>query len=518
MEEQIESAEEMDNSCAIPTYKSPYNNPYILSRYNDCDLKFTRKKCRQYRIVNWLSEFKLFQKETGIFSNWLKKYKKKIHYDFLNFEIDQKYQISSFKPSDAIDVPIDFKYLYIYDLMPRENLEDLRIGLKNLLQICDFIPGGADEISINRQFDSLTTTSHIFSRHSLGYYKLKATCPTKWIDNIYISLEEYGESYCFVVYRLELYSVTNEEIYKILNSALLSNPIFIKQQRRDQIVSNCGSFLIYARQEALENLILEIEYDFFNNINLPTFFHKNHIPAPTLAVYLVENELDAKRIRPIIDFFNDSYDRTKKNGISFSSSHIFNKSIKNCIINKEIVTDYEYLAQNFDSYMANLAKLQIVTVMNRIASKVIAENQKKLNKLLSKKTRIRKLLNGKKKSITSLFWIERFIDDVVERNSEFSTDYEDNLTNNGLIDFANGHYQNSYQFHMEILNNSFKDHKKRIESIYSIYDGLLKTIESSTNLLLVRSTLIVSAFAALASIIALFLNEQVMDFFNNLFS
>lgn len=256
---------------------------------------------------------------------------------------------------------------------------------------------------------------------------------------------------------------------------------------------------------------------FFNNLNLPAFFHKNNIPAPALAVYLVEHEADAKEIKPILDFYNDSYDKTKQNGISFSASLHFNKHIKNCIINKEVVNDVEYIVNSFDSYMANLAKLQIVTIMNEMASKIIAENQKKLNKLLSKKAGIRKLLNGKKKSISDLFWIERFINDVVNRDNKFLTDYEEDLINDGLIDFAKGRYKNSYQFHIECLNNSFKDHKKRIESIYSIYDGLLKTVESSTNFSLVRITLIVSALAAVTSIIALFLNEQVIEFFKNLF-
>lgn len=206
----------------------------------------------------------MFQKSTGIFAKWLAKYKKKIHYEFLHYEIDQKYQISDFKSADVIDNQFDFKYLYVYDIMPREDLDVLRHGLKNLLNFCDFILGGATELSIDQQFDGLSTTNRVFSRHLLGYYKLKTNSPAKWIDNIYISLEEYGESYCFIVYRIELRSKANEELHKILKSAILSDPIFIKQQRRDQLASRGNSFLTYARQEAIENLIFEIEYDLRN--------------------------------------------------------------------------------------------------------------------------------------------------------------------------------------------------------------------------------------------------------------
>ena len=80
MEEQVVSVAESDNASAIPVYKSPYNNPYILNRYSKEDLKFTRKKYRQYKFSNIISKLKTFQKSKGRLANWLVKYKNKIHY------------------------------------------------------------------------------------------------------------------------------------------------------------------------------------------------------------------------------------------------------------------------------------------------------------------------------------------------------------------------------------------------------------------------------------------------------
>lgn len=233
---------------------------------------------------------------------------------------------------------------------------------------------------------------------------------------------------------------------------------------------------------------------------------------------MVNNELEAKQIRPVLDFLNDNYDRTERNGISFSTDIYRGGKLRNCVINKEIVHDYDSIVNQFGTYMTDLAKLQILALMNELSSKVISNTQKNLNKILSKKSSVRKLLKGKKEAISGLFWIERFVNDVVTQKNNSDVDYESVLVNDGLMKITKNRVKNSYQYYIGIFHHSFKKHKLRIESFYSIYDRLLKTVESSTNLHIVRATLIVSSIAALISLLALLFNDKVIIFLKSIFN
>ena len=74
----------MENNNLQTEYRSPYNNPYILQQFSKTDLKWTKKKTKQYHVIKKLEKSKLFgtprfKKLKNPFFSLLEKIKKRIN-------------------------------------------------------------------------------------------------------------------------------------------------------------------------------------------------------------------------------------------------------------------------------------------------------------------------------------------------------------------------------------------------------------------------------------------------------
>lgn len=190
----------LNNSEYIP----PYKNPYIEHQKSKKDLRWTRKKKRRYSLISKLGNLKLFStskiKKVRNPFNWvLEKCKKKFNYDFFEWEFAHTFEREHYSEKDNITTSIDLKYIYIYDIMPKEDLDEFREGFINYSDICKHNIGVADDDSINKAFENMLNHNYRFSTGGLRYFIIDEKMTSfKWIENIYVSFQQYGESFYLI--------------------------------------------------------------------------------------------------------------------------------------------------------------------------------------------------------------------------------------------------------------------------------------------------------------------------------
>lgn len=500
-------------------YKSNYQNPYIMWRSGKENLKFTKKKQKQYLRLKKLSEWKLFQNPKSPLSKLLEIRKKKGHYKFIEHHFCEKYQKANSKQQN-IDKDVEFDSLFVYDLIPRELIQKYKQGLYDFSQNCEWTPGSTDESFLTRQFSSLETKKQYQSVHSLGFFRISEKLSMqKWVQGITITLEEYGDSFCLLSYKLTLTNRASEELKSILMSFVMPESLCIKMKdkKRFQIKSTLFGF---CKRRAINNLILEIEYNFFDCISkyVPCFFHSNNVIAPSLGIYTVENLDNSENLLQVLGFSGYEHDKNESEGMHINlttfSSMEQGELISSCLIDKsksENSIDHLYV---LGGYPAMLAEYYITSTLKNVISSTIINAQEKLNGLLINKLKASKLLTAKKETLVELFIYKRFVKDVLAREkAKISNEFDIDFHNPFAEKTTNGECKTAHQVLRESNYFEYIQFDNQINGVYEFYDDTLATVESSTNIHLVRTTLIVTAIAGVISLVALLTNETVLDFF-----
>lgn len=505
-------------------YKSNYQNPYIIWRSGKENLKFTKKKQKQYLRLKKLSEWKLFQNPKSPLSKILEGWKKKAHYKFMDYHFCEKYQKANSKQQN-IDKDVEFDSLFIYDLIPRELIPKYKQGLYDFSQNCEWMPGDTDESFLTRQFSSLETQKQYQSIHNLGFFRTSEKLSIQnWVRGIAITLEEYGDSFCLLSYKLTLTDKPSKELKSILTSFVTPETICIKMKdkKRCQIKSTLFGF---CKRRAINNLILEIEYNFFDCISkyVPCFFHSNNVIAPSLGVYVVENLDNSEKLLEVLGFSGHEYDKNESEGMHINlTTFSFMKqeeSISSCLIDKSKSKNSIDNLYVLGGYPAMLAEFYITYTLKNVISSTIIKAQEKLNGLLANKLRASKLLTAKKETLVELFIYKRFVKDVLAREkAKISSAFDIDFHNPFAEKATNGECKTAHQVLRESNYFEYAQFDNQINGVYEFYDDTLATVESSTNIHLVRTTLIVTAIAGVIALVALLTNETVLDFFNGLLS
>ena len=102
--------------------------------------------------------------------------------------------------------------------MPKEDLDEYREGFINYSDICKHSIGVADDDSINKAFENMLNHNYRFSTSGLRHFIIDEKMSSfKWIENIYVSFQQYGESFYLISYRLKLNELATSEIKTIFN-------------------------------------------------------------------------------------------------------------------------------------------------------------------------------------------------------------------------------------------------------------------------------------------------------------
>ena len=511
---------------SLTEYKSPYKNPYILQQFNKKDLKWTKKVTKRYHIVKKLEKNKVFcaQKFFKTIKNplfaLLNRYKKKIHYDFCDSEFSSDFYKKHYTKKDNIQPDISLEYLYVYDILPKEDIYKYREGIIEYSKSCAHLPGVADESYLNDSFNNMAAHNYHHSFHNLRYFVLNDKMLSfKWISDIYIKFEQYGESFYLITYRLKLNEKTTKELKSITTSLVLYDPVFFKLNDKRRISASGNHILSFNRRRAIKDLLLEIEYCFISELNkfVPCFLHRRDIIAPTLGVYKVDGLDDIQKDKMammMFDFSSCDYDKSKDSSIIVNFRLLGENESYASLINSSFIEEESALSY-LDSYFSPLAEYFVFHSLTPVIEKLIIKNQQKLNKLVTCKSSASKLLKAKIDTLRELNIFKRLITANQKRSTNpFLDDYINEFENCYKECSLIKQYKNSFLLKSEEMKLKYKDFESQINSLYEFYDDNLKAVESSTNIRLVRLTLILTAITLLATLFTILISLNVISFHN----
>lgn len=512
----------MENNNSIKEYRSAYNNPYILQQFRESDLSLTKKKRNQYNLINRLSKRKFFGapkigKLINPFYFLLEKYKKQINYESCNYHFSHEYEREHFSDKDSFDFDINLDYMYIYDILPKEEIYKYHEGIIEYSKICQHLIGVADEFSINNSFNDMANHNYQHSTHYLQYFVLSDKMLSyKWIENFSITFEQYSESFYLVTYKLNLKEQATAVLKDILTSLILYEPIFHRAKNKKVLSISSNHMLSYNRKRAINDLILEIKYNFFNELNsyVPCFFHNHNIVPPSLGVYTfnnLETLLKNNELMFLFDFFKHDYDKCKANNIIVNFKYLGNTDANCCIVDKSFIDNEKYALSYLDNYFSSIAEYFIFHALSPYIEKTIIENQRLLNNLVYKKCSASKLLKGKIKTLKALNIYKR----LVVANQKYT---ENPIKDDYLINFENcfkecplsKQFSNALALQIAEIKAKYADFENQINSLYQFYDDNLKAVESSTNIRLVRFTLIITAITLLATLFTILISLNII--------
>lgn len=502
-------------------YRSPYNNPYILQQYEKNDLMFTKKITNQYNRIKKLESHKLFttkqfKKIKNPFFMSLEKYKKLVGYDFCEWQFSHDYEKSEYSATNNLNCDIDLNYLYMYDILPKEDIYKFHNGLVKYSETCQQLCGVADESYINFSFNDMANHSYKYSSHNLRYFVISDNMLSyKWIENVYIIIEEYGESFYLITYRLKLKEVVTNELKTILSSLVLYEPIFHIKRNKKILSAQDNKMLLFNRQKAINDLILEIEYNFICEINkyVPCFLHEHNIISPTLMVYNTKNidELvKNKEVMNLLDFFIHDYDESKDNNIIVNLKYLGQTTSPACIINRCFFQDHFSLSA-LDNYFSPFAEYLIFHSLTPTIEKLIIENQQKLNKTIKRTSSASKLLKEKFKTLKALNIYKRLIvANQKQHDNPYNHSYNNSFKNCSNNTAFQKDFPNAFSLQLYSTKQKYEYLQAQLDSLYKFYDEDLKTVESSTNIRLVRFTLIITAITLLATLFSILIALDII--------
>lgn len=506
-------------------YISPYSNDYINAIKKKSDLRYTHRIIKRYSFIKHLSTMKLFNGKNNFLNKWLQNYKKKIHYDFIDMELSMNNEKKFYQKEKNYQGTVFFDSILVYDIIAYENLLEFKSGLLGLLNICENNINSTNDRDIEYHFDKINKGINIGSIFNLGNFFPKNNLKNI-IKSFNIQIEKTGEFFYMVSYRLYLSDEITSELRKILTSFAISQPILKKSTNKNRISVYKAFTIKAARQEAIQNLIFHIEYQFMMVLKkyVNSFFSEINVIPPVLSIYLVNDGNDLNTLMDQLDFLQDSYDYIKDSGIyiNLGLDNLFVSRNKiNCfIINKEIEQDYDKYKYDF-YYSTQLNDLFIKAQLVEIIHSKITKHQKILNTLLTKNIKAKALLQAKKKSLQELFEFRRLIKDVSYYHSRnIAKECENDFINDSIIKISKKS-RNAYQEIQYSLISKYILFEKQISGIFDFFDETLKTVESSTNLSLIRKTLVFTVLSVTASIIVPIISKNwnsIIEWIKNIFN
>lgn len=503
-------------------YFSPFNNEYIKRLEQSDDLRYSNRVLRKYRIVKRLQNLKLFRADKilrikNILPKALAHYKEKMNFDFIDELCSFSYERENYSEDDNITTDISFKQLYVYDLVPKENLIKYEEGLIKFLTTCKYSIGTADEKLIKDQFNYMLNCNFKNANYFLGIFLIDDKSKLKkWVDKISVAFEEYGSMFYIVKYSLTLNETATYELRLINNSLVLEMPILSKLKVKSRISAKTNISLLWSREDAIQKLILEIENVFFKNMSkwVPCYFHSNELTAPTLALYTVDSFKEAENVLEVLSFDKKDYDKSENNEYMFNIN-VYGHWVKNnsCIVDISKVKDLDSRVDNYAFFPFELARYYINMNLQPIIEQEIISNQANINTLSIKKhISANNLLKAKVKAIKNLVVYERIIDAVINFDdtlviSGYRVKIKSNLPNCESLTKE----INAYDYNQKYIENKYYKLNEMCSSLFKYFDKGLTATESSANLKLIRWTLGITVFASLVSLIALLVSFHVLD-------
>lgn len=398
-------------------------------------------------------------------------------------------------------------------MLPKEDLENYENGILKFKNICKKNTMPFDISTVEENFNKMKNNAFGEAFYNIGHFNiLNGNSLYKWVDSLQIVLSEF-ENYFIVIYQLNINKSTNNEIQEILNSSVSIPPVFKKD---NGLIYLLGGEFSQTIKTAIKNLVLEIKYKFITEMKkyVPVFFHNHELISPSLEVYESDCIKDSL-LRDVWGVNLKDIDFCKKEKVVcdisvYNEMHRKNRYLM--LYDKTQIADLTFLNDAFNSYPVQLAEFFILSEFRHHIKANILKHQRNSNKLLHKKVSASKLMEFKLKTLKDIFIYKRFVDSVIKHeNLLLKKDYFKDFENRAPSQFGKNNNSACYLWQEDLLS-SYKFYKKQIEDLFILFDDNLKIVESSSNMKLIKHTLIITIVSFVIStgisIITLLLTNQ----------
>ena len=438
---------------------------------------------------------------------------------------------------------LTLKELVIYDLIPKEYLEDFKgkyLSFKNAFAATSMFNRPQKEL--NDAFAKMASTRVSGSWYNLDHFGIKdSTLLGKHFG--YFRMEAIGltESFFIIRYVLHANENTNKELEKILKAKVYKDVVCISNDKwwKKKSFAGCRCFDLGsdAKHYVIEDYILELKALFWESISKyihSFFFTWENIP-PSIEIYASETlETKQEKILALLSPRNHgSSEYCEKHKTYFVPSVLsYDQKPLN---NSKIITD----AKQFDSdhglydflyieeaICQKIADYFLLEGLIKQASQLIYESQRKVNRNAHRKSRFNSLLDVKLDVEKQLYFYRRLFrelnsqkpsEEQIRYKFEEYSQFFSNAFGEKRPELAS--YYSFENLYKGILYN-IEDKYTLMESVYSHFDENAKIIESRYNYRIVKWTFIVGVVSLLATILLAgdpCLFDQICDFMIELF-
>lgn len=243
--------------------------------------RFGKKERMQRYLTRKISNFKLKEQKGNNFLS-------SIYWGLKSDKLSQE------DVSIPDDIQVDLLTITVADIMPVEELEEFKDGMKKLLSLYRPAINFNDSNRVDDFYEKISSSIHGKRWSHLGNIQFDdKTDIGKYIKFVSIKVSQISSSIFVVNYQLRLTTDYIARVNNIISSNFQKETIF--KPKIKTILKFWGSATSFPEQvknRCFEDYILEIKWKFFSHISkyLPTFFHKNRVVSPGVLLYKVKQD------------------------------------------------------------------------------------------------------------------------------------------------------------------------------------------------------------------------------------
>ena len=513
-----------------------FNNKFSRNRISKNDRKLDTFLRFKYRLIKFFHLEKLGNKKSWyrcLEYHWESRNRKPTSFE--------KKRLSESIRLTSKDLAL--KELVIYDLIPKEYLEDFKekyLSFKSAYSTTSMF--NRPQKDINDAFVKMASTRVSGSWYNLDHFEIKdSTSLGSRFEYFHMEAIGLTESFFIIRYVLHTNENTNKELEKILKAKVYKEVVSIANDKwwKKKSFAGCQCFDLGddAKCYVIEDYILELKALFWESISKYThsfFFTWENIP-PSIEIYASETlEKKQEKILALLSsrhHGNGEYCEKHKTYFIPSVLSYDKKPLNNSKIIADVKQfeddngfyDFLYIEEAICKKIADYFLLE--GLINQ-ASQLIYESQRRVNRNAYRKGQFNSLLDIKLDVEKQLYFYRRLFRELDSKKpSEDQIAYKFEKYNKFFInplrekhpDLAS--YYSFEHLYKGILYN-IEDKYGLMESVYSHFDENAKIIESRYNYRIVKWTFIVGVVSLLATILLAgdpCLLDQICDFIIELF-
>lgn len=427
------------------------------------------------------------------------------------------------------DVEVSLLSVTIADLIPIEELSEIRDGIKKMLKL--YRPNFNffnDPKHVDNFYNEITSSVHGTRWSDLGNIQFdEKTSIGKYITHVNIQASQMSSSIIVMHYRLSLSDTFTSNFHQIINSDVNGETVF--RPNFKHIFRYWGSSTYSPEQvkrRQLEDSILELKWMFLKEINshIPSFFFNNKLVPPGILIYKIKQEFCPIKHDKDRDSFWESIELPQKHHPFYHDisengawqlhidaySHGLDESVRICCnseIQLKLMNDVDSeIIHSVDYFAREALPLLALRRYALFMSKQIAAFRINIFRAINNtKIKYKKILRQRLTIQQNGLMLERINNELNQREYERKkADLIDAFYKWEPADKQYGHgtwVENVVETTQRLVNDTYK----HFETLNKTIDDTVQILTIQTNFSLQRKTVMLTIVTILLALVALYL-------------